>query len=75
LAVGHYDAGFGSALDGVHNVSGAEGNVKVRNIVLVKKRGGMRGDAYAKDTDVFIFENEMMMGLLPERNGYWSLSV
>jgi len=36
LAVSHDDAGFGFALDGVDDVGGAEGNVEVGNVVLVK---------------------------------------
>ena len=74
LAVGHDDAGFGSALDGVDDVGGAKRNVKIRNIVLVKKRGAVRGDAYAEDADVIIFQDEMMVGLPGNRNGGGGLS-
>jgi hypothetical protein len=35
--------GFGSALNGVDDVGWAERNVKVGNVVLVKKRGVVGG--------------------------------
>jgi len=74
LAVGHHDAGLGFALDGVDDVGGTEGNVEIRNIVLVKKRGVMRGDAHAEDADVIIFQDEMVVGFLGDGNGRGGLS-
>lgn len=75
LTVGHHNAGFGATLNGVHNVGGTEGKIKVRNVVLVEKRGGMRRDAYAEDADVIVFEDEVMAGLSFEGNGFRSLGV
>jgi hypothetical protein len=74
LAVGHDDAGFGFALDGVDNVGGTEGDVHIWHVVLVEKRGVMRGDAYAENADVIIFQDEMMVGLPGNRNGGGGLS-
>jgi hypothetical protein len=73
LAVGHDDTGFGPTLDGVDNVGGAERNVNVGNIVLVKKRGIVRGEANAEDADVIVFKNEMVVGLLRDGDGDGSL--
>jgi hypothetical protein len=73
LAVGHDDAGLGSALNGVYNVGRAKRNVKIRNIVLMQKRRVVGGDAYAEYADVLIFQDQMMMRLLREGNGYGSL--
>lgn len=75
LAIGHYDAGFGFALDGVDDVSGAEADVKIGHVVLVEKRGVVGGDTDAEDADVLIFEDEMMMRLLGDGNGGGGLSV
>ncbi len=41
--------------------------------MLVEQRGGMRGHTYAENTDVIIFEDEMMMGLLRQWNGVGGL--
>src|SRR5260370_5168083 len=74
LAVGHDEAGFRPALDGINDVGGAERNVQVWNIVLVKKRGVVRGDADAEDADVIIFEDEMVVRFLAQGNSGGSLS-
>lgn len=73
LAVGHHDAGLGPALDSVYNVGGAKRNIKVGNIVLVEKRGVMREEAHTENADVFVFEDEMVMGFFGERDGDWCL--
>ena len=75
LAVGHDQMGFGPALDGINDVGGAERNVQVRYIVLMEKRGAMRGDAYAEDANVIIFQDEMMMRLLWDGDGSGSLGA
>jgi len=75
LAVGHHDTGFGPALDGIDDVSGAERNVDVGHIVLVKESGSVGRDAYAEDADVVVFENEMVVGFSGERNRFRSLSA
>jgi len=74
LAVGHNEMGFGPALDGVDDVGRAERNVQVRYIVLMKKRGVMRGDAHAEDADVVIFQDEMVVGFLGDGDGDGCLS-
>jgi len=43
--------------------------------VLVKKCGVVRGDAYAEDADVIIFQDEMVMRLLRDGDGNGRLSV
>jgi hypothetical protein len=48
---------FGFVLDGVDHVRGAERNINVRHVVLVKKSGFVGGDTYAEDADVIIFED------------------
>ncbi len=75
LAVGHHDAGFRPAFDGVDDVGGAQRNIEVGNIVLVKKRGVVRGDAYAEDADVIIFEDEMVVGLFGDGDGAGGLGI
>ena len=75
LAVGHDDAGFGFALDGVDDVGGAEGDVDIWHVVPMKKRGVVRGDAYAEDADVIIFQDEVMVGFLGDGNGSGSLGA
>src|SRR6266436_3806293 len=74
LAVGHHDASFGPALDGVDDVGRAERNVQVRYIVLMKKRGVMRGDAHAKDADIVVFQDEVVVGFLGDGDGDGCLS-
>jgi hypothetical protein len=73
LAVGHYDARFRLAGDGVDEVSGAKADVGVGQVVLVEQRGVVRRDAHAEHADVFIFKDEMVMRFLPDRNGDGSL--
>jgi hypothetical protein len=73
LAVRHDDAGFRPALHGVHDVGRAERNIKVGNIVLMEKRGGVSGEAYAKDADVVIFQDEVVVGFFREGDGDRSL--
>jgi hypothetical protein len=75
LAVGHHDAGFGFSLDSVDDVGRTERNIKVGNIVLVKERCVVRGDAHAEYADVGIFQDEMMVRLLRDGNGGRRLSV
>jgi len=41
----------------------------------MKKRGVVRGDAYAEDTDVIIFKDEVVVGFLGDGNGGGSLGV
>jgi len=47
---------FGFALDGVDDVSNAERNVNIGYIVLMEKRGFVRGDTYAENSNVIIFK-------------------
>jgi len=74
LAVGHHDAGFGSALDGVDYVGGTERNIQVGNIVLMEKRGVVRGDAHAEDADIVVFQDEVVVGFLGDGDGDGCLS-
>jgi len=67
--------GLGFALDGVDDVGGAERNVKVGDVVLMKKRRVVAGDAYAEDSHVGVFQDEMMMRLLWDRDGDRRLSA
>jgi len=67
--------GLGFALDGVDDVSGTEGNIEVGNVVLVKKRGIVSGDAHAENADVIIFKDEMMVRFLWDGNGDGGLGV
>jgi hypothetical protein len=60
-------------LDSVYNVGGAKRNIKVGNIVLVEKRGVMREEAHTENADVFVFEDEMVMGFFGKRDGDWCL--
>jgi hypothetical protein len=69
LAVGHVDVGFRFAGDGVDDVGGAEAEVNVGGVVLVEKRGFVRGDDGAEDADVIIFDEEMMMRLVRHGDG------
>jgi hypothetical protein len=69
LAVGHDEMGFGFALDGVDDVSGAERDVEVGDVVLVEKRGFVGGDGYAEDADVVVFEDEVVVGFLGNGDG------
>jgi hypothetical protein len=64
LAVGHHDAGFGFALDGVRDVGRAEADVDVGHVVLMEKRGVVRGDAHAENADIIVLKDEMVMRLL-----------
>ena len=64
LAVGHYQMDFGFVLDGVDDVGGAEGDVEIRDVVLMKQCGFVRRHAHTKNADVFIFEDEMVVGFL-----------
>jgi hypothetical protein len=75
LAVGHYQADFGFALDGIDDVGGTERNVEIGHIVLMEKSGPAGGDAYAEDADVGIFEDKMMVRLLRDGNGDGRLGV
>jgi len=75
LAVGHDEADFGFALDGVDDVGGTERDVEIGYIVLMEKSGAVGGDAYAENADVFIFEDEVMMWFLGDGNGDRRLGV
>jgi len=75
LAVGHDDAGFGSALDGVDDVGWTERNINVGHVVLMKKGRIVGGDADAEDADVFVPEDQMMVGFVSDGNGDGSLSA
>jgi hypothetical protein len=61
--------GFGFALDGVDDVGGAERDVQVGDVVLVEEGGFVGRDADAKDADVVIFEDEMVVGFLGNGDG------
>jgi hypothetical protein len=61
--------GFGFALDGVDDVGGAERDVEVGHVVLMEKCGFVRGDVYAEDADVFVFEDEVVVGFLGDGDG------
>jgi len=75
LAVGHYEMDFGLVLDGVDDVGGAERNVKVGHVVLVEKSGFVGGDAHAEDSDVIVFEDEMVMRFFGYGDGDGGLGV
>src|SRR5258708_20915301 len=75
LAIGHDEMDFGFVLDGVNHIGGAERNVKVWDVVLVEKSRFVRGDAYAKDADVIIFEDKMMVGFFGDWDGDGSLGA
>jgi hypothetical protein len=75
LAVGHDEMGFGFAFDGVDDVGGAERDVEVGDIVLMEKGGFVGGDGYAEDADVFVFEDEVVVGLLGDGDGGGGLSA
>jgi hypothetical protein len=66
---------FRLACDGVDDIAGAEGHVDVGHIVLVEKRGIVRGNAYAKNADIGIFQDEMMVGFFRCGNGDRYLSA
>jgi hypothetical protein len=67
--------GFGFALDGVDDVGGAERDVEVGDIVLMEKRGFVGGDSYAEDAHVVVFEDEVVVGFLGDRDGSGGLSI
>jgi hypothetical protein len=67
--------GFGFALDGVDDIGGAERNVEVRDVVLMEKSGFVSGNAHAKDADVVVFEDEVMVGLFGDGDGGGGLGV
>lgn len=73
LAVGHDETGLGLAGDSVDDVRGTKAHVNVRQVVLMEKRGVVRGDADAEDADVVISKDQMVMRFLPDRNGDGSL--
>jgi len=75
MAVGHHQAHFAFALDGVDDVGGAERNVEIWYVVLMEKRGAVGGDAHAENADVFIFKDEMVVGFFGDRDGDRSLCV
>ncbi|PYT51431.1 MAG: hypothetical protein DMG44_02940 [Acidobacteria bacterium] len=75
LAVGHYQADFGFALDGVDDVGGAERDVEIGHVVLMEKGGVVGGDAYAENADVIIFKDEMVVRFLGDGNGGGGLGV
>jgi hypothetical protein len=75
LSIVHYQAGFGFSLDGVDDVGGAERHVDVGHVVLMEKRGVVRGDAHAEYADVGVFQDEMMMRLFRDGNGDRRLSA
>jgi hypothetical protein len=66
---------FGFILDSVDDVGGAEGDVEVGDIVLVEECGFMGGDADAEDADVFVFQDEMVVGFLGDGDAGGSLGV
>jgi len=66
---------FGSVLDGVDDVGGTECHVEIRHIVFMEKSGLVGGDAHAKYTDVIIFQDEMVVGFLGDRDGGGELGV
>jgi hypothetical protein len=67
--------GFGFALNCVNHLGGAECHVDVGHIVLMKKGGFVGGHAHAKYADVIIFQDEMVMGFLGDRDGSGDLGV
>jgi hypothetical protein len=75
LAVGHHQMSFGFALYGVDHVGGTERHVDVGHVVLMEKRGVVRGDAYSEYADVGVFQDEMMMRLFRDGNGDRCLSA
>jgi hypothetical protein len=75
LAVGHDQVDFGSVLDGVDDVGGTECHVEIRHIVLMEKSRFAGGDAHAKYADVVIFQDEMVVGFLGDRDGGGDLGV
>ena len=75
LAVSHDQMSFGFALNGIDDVGGTERNVNVGYIVLMEKRGFVRGDAHAENADVIVFQDEMMMRLFRDGDCHGSLRV
>jgi hypothetical protein len=69
LAVGHDEMGFGFALDGVDDLGGAERDVEVGDVVLVEKSRFAGGDADPEDTDVIVFQDEMVVRFLGNGDG------
>jgi len=69
LAVGHDQADFGFALDGVDDVSRTERHVKIGHIVLMEKSGFVGGDAYTENANVGILKDEMVVGFFGDGNG------
>ena len=61
MSVNHHDACFGFALNRVDDVGGAERNIKIRYIVLMKERGVVSRHMDAKHADVLIFKDQMMV--------------
>lgn len=75
MAIGHHEMGFRFVLDGVDDVGGTKRDVDVGHIVLMEQSGFVRGNAYAEDADVGIFQDEMVVRLLGDWNGYRGLRV
>ena len=75
LAVRHYEMSFRLACNGIDDIAGAEGHVDVRHVVLVEKCGVVRGNAHAKNADIGIFQDEMMVGFFRCGNGDRRLSI
>jgi len=66
---------FGLACDGIDDIAGAERHVNVGHVVLVEKCGVVRGNAHAKNADIGIFQDEMMVGFFCCGNGDRRLST
>jgi hypothetical protein len=61
LSIGQDYVDFGPAGDGIDEVSGAERDGDVGQVMLMEQRCAMRGNAYAINADVRIFKYELMM--------------
>jgi hypothetical protein len=75
LAIRHYEMSFWLACDRVDDIAGAERYVDVGHVVLVEKCGVVRRNAHAKNADIGIFQDEMMVRFYCCGNGDRRLSA
>jgi len=69
LAIDQLWMDFGFALHGVDDVGGAQAYVGVIEVVAVQQAALVGGNGYAKDVDVGILEDFVVIGFLRDRNG------
>src|SRR5882724_6211874 len=75
LAIDQLWMDFGFALHGVDDVGGAQAYVGVIEVVAVQQAALVGGNGYAKDVDVGILEDFVVIGFLRDRNGGGRLGV